>query len=197
MESGDRHRAAHRSLWPRSLLGATRSRTSCFNSLISGKRRWSARDQITAPSTRISKTPPEPGTRATSRISLSNVVSSSCAIHAARNSHRHCVQYSISIRGRSDTSQGSSRPWLLPVHRNHPPCDPARRVVGINRDRVIAGEQGNRTGGPVRRAQCGSTGATVGRPFHGHDAHTVRGATVKSNRRSARRQDRTGRRCDG
>jgi hypothetical protein len=27
------------------------------------------------------------------------VVNSSCAIQAARNSQRHCVQYSISIRG--------------------------------------------------------------------------------------------------
>ena len=40
-----------------------------------------------------------PGINAISPISVENVVRSSCAIHAARRSQRHCVQYSISIRG--------------------------------------------------------------------------------------------------
>ena len=39
------------------------------------------------------------GVSAISPISVEKVVRSSCAIHAARRSQRHCVQYSISIRG--------------------------------------------------------------------------------------------------
>ena len=40
--------------WPRSLSGATRSRTSCFSSLMSGKRPASLRDQSNSPSTVMS-----------------------------------------------------------------------------------------------------------------------------------------------
>src|ERR1017187_4192604 len=94
------HRDVQRSEWPRSFPGDTRSRTSCFSSLISGNLPSSCRDQIRAPSTRTSKTPPAPGTRVTPPTSCSKVDNSSCAIQAARNSHRRCVQYSISIRGR-------------------------------------------------------------------------------------------------
>src|SRR5438132_1057793 len=61
-----------------------------------------------APSRRISKMPPVPGTSVTPRISCSNVTSSSCAIQAARSSHRHRVQYSISIRGFSELDHARS-----------------------------------------------------------------------------------------
>src|SRR6266566_433205 len=50
--------------------------------------------------TRTSKIPPVPGIKATSPSSVSNVVKSSCAIQAARNSHRHWMQYWIATRGR-------------------------------------------------------------------------------------------------
>src|SRR5262249_2193100 len=50
-------------------------------------------------STRTSKIPPVPGTSATSPTSPANVARSSCAIHAARSIHLHCVQYSIWILG--------------------------------------------------------------------------------------------------
>ena len=43
--------------------------------------------------------PPVPGINATAPSSVSNVVNTSCAIQAARRSHRHWVQYSISNRG--------------------------------------------------------------------------------------------------
>src|SRR5437899_5928390 len=90
---------AGRSVCPSDRPGATQSRTRCFSSLASGKRPCAARDQIVSPSTRTSKTPPLPGSNATSPRSAANVVNNSWAIHAARNSHRHCVQYSISTRG--------------------------------------------------------------------------------------------------
>lgn len=64
-----------RSEWPSDFSGATRPRTSCFSSLISGNRPCSALDQMTAPPTLTSKTPPVPGTRVTP-ISFSNVVRS-------------------------------------------------------------------------------------------------------------------------
>src|SRR5713101_7867537 len=88
-----------RSVCPRSLPGATRSRTNCLSSLTSGKRFCVARDQIVSPSTRTSNTPPVPGCIASSPSSAANVVKSSCAIHAARNNQRHWVQYWISTRG--------------------------------------------------------------------------------------------------
>src|SRR5438093_253337 len=78
--------------WPRSLPGATRSRTSCFSSLSSGKRPCACRDQRTSSPRRTSNTPPVPGRRATSLSSASKVVKSSWAIQAARRSQRHCVQ---------------------------------------------------------------------------------------------------------
>jgi hypothetical protein len=81
-----------RSECPRSLLGATRSRTNCFNSFESGKRPWSFFDQITSPSTRTSKMPPVPGMSATSLRSVSKVMSSSSVSHVARNTKRHCAQ---------------------------------------------------------------------------------------------------------
>src|SRR5262249_29160025 len=93
------HQCATRSACPSDRPGATQSRTRCFSSLASGKRPCAARDQMVSPSTRTSKTPPLPGCSATSPRSAANVVNNSSAIHAARNSHRHCVQYSISTRG--------------------------------------------------------------------------------------------------
>src|SRR5207253_10393128 len=67
---GRRAVSAHaRSAWPRLLPGATASRTSCLSSRTSGKRPRSWRDHSRAPSTRTSKTPPAPGTSATSPIS--------------------------------------------------------------------------------------------------------------------------------
>src|SRR5690606_19388413 len=50
-------------------------------------------------STRTSNTPTDPGTRAASPNSLSNVDRSSWAIHAARSIQRQPVQYVISTRG--------------------------------------------------------------------------------------------------
>src|SRR3954454_22589814 len=76
-----------------------------------GKSPSAARDQTVSPSRRTSKTPPEPGTRATSPRSAGNVVSSSCAIQPARSSQRHCVQNSISTRG-----AGMALPPLDEVH---------------------------------------------------------------------------------
>jgi hypothetical protein len=77
-----------------------RSRTNCFNSLDSGKRPAWLRANNNSPFNRTSNMPPVPGTKVTALRSPSNVISSSCAIQAARNSHRHCVQYSISICGK-------------------------------------------------------------------------------------------------
>src|SRR4051795_12605270 len=76
-----------------------------------GKSPSALRDQTVSPSTRTSKTPPVPGTSATSPRSAGNVVSSSCAIQPARSSQRHCVQYSISTRG-----AGMALPPLDEVH---------------------------------------------------------------------------------
>ena len=91
--------AAQLSTCPRSRPGAMRSRRRCFSSLASGKRPSLARDHSTSPSTRTSKMPPSSlGLRDTDSTSASKVLSSSCAIQAARNSQRHPVQYSISMR---------------------------------------------------------------------------------------------------
>src|ERR1700722_11642872 len=54
---------------------------------------------MTSPSYVITKTPPVPGCSDTSPRSVPNVERSSCAIHAARNSQWHCVQYRIAILG--------------------------------------------------------------------------------------------------
>jgi len=89
---------ANRSEWPNFFSGETRSRTSCFVCLMSGNLLASCRDKIWVPTTRTLKTPPVSGTRVTP-TSCAKVNSSSCAIQAARNSHRQCVQYSISIHG--------------------------------------------------------------------------------------------------
>jgi hypothetical protein len=89
----------YRSECPKSCSGATRSRISCLSSFISGKRCSFARDHTMSSPIRTSKIPPVPGCRQTSPISSWNVVSNSCAVHAARRSHRHCVQYSISMLG--------------------------------------------------------------------------------------------------
>ena len=97
-----------RSECPSDLPAATRSRTRCLSSLISGKRFSSARDQTVEPSRRISKTPPVPGIKVMPPSSASKVVSNSWAIQAARNSHRHWVQYSISIRGRAVIKAGDA-----------------------------------------------------------------------------------------
>ena len=86
------------SAWPSGFSGATISRTRCFNSVMSGKRPSSLRDQAMRLPARTVKTPPVPGTSATPPSSSSKVVNSSCAIQAARNSQRHCRQYSISMR---------------------------------------------------------------------------------------------------
>src|SRR5690606_1824188 len=51
-----------RSRWPRSRPGSTRSRSSCLSCLASGKPPSRRRAQTSAPSSRISKTPPVPGT---------------------------------------------------------------------------------------------------------------------------------------
>src|SRR5262249_25231033 len=93
------HERTGLSVCPSDRPGATQSRTRCFSSLASGKRPCAARDQMVSPSTRTSKTPPLPGCNATSPRSAAKVVNNSWAIHAARNSHQHCVQYSISTRG--------------------------------------------------------------------------------------------------
>ena len=61
--------------------------------------RPSFRDQTGSPSTATLNTPPVPGFSVTPPISSSNVVSSSCAVHAARSSQRHWRQYSISTMG--------------------------------------------------------------------------------------------------
>jgi hypothetical protein len=60
----------------------------------------SERDQIGIPSIHTSNTPLLPGTSPTLASMDSKMVSSSWATQAARSSHLHCMQYSISIRGR-------------------------------------------------------------------------------------------------
>jgi hypothetical protein len=90
---------SHRSLCPSCLSGAMRSRTNCLSSFDSGNRPCCRREKMVSPSRRTSKMPLAPGTSATSPNSFANVVNNSCDNHAARNSQRHCVQYSISRRG--------------------------------------------------------------------------------------------------
>src|SRR6202040_952937 len=82
---------------------------------------------MTSESRRISSTPPVPGISATSPISLWNVVRSSCAIQAARSSHRHCVHYSISIRGLFGVTTVVQCPqvaslWFQPMERERHCC---------------------------------------------------------------------------
>src|SRR6516164_5911744 len=78
------------SVCPSERPGATRSRTSCLISLISGKRPRSLRDQMTSSSTRTSKTPPVlSGVSVTEPSSSANVVNSSCAIQPARRPQPH------------------------------------------------------------------------------------------------------------
>jgi len=85
--------------WPRSRSGAMRSRTRRLRWASSGNPPSVERDHSVSPSRRTVKMPPVPGSSATSPSSDWKVVSSSCAIHAARSSQRQRVQYSISSRG--------------------------------------------------------------------------------------------------
>src|SRR6266446_5308564 len=160
-----------RSTCPRARPGATQSRTRCFSSFASGKRPCVARDQMVSPSTRTSKVPPLPGSNATSPSSVANVVNSSWAIHAARNSHRHCVQYSISTRGClgmslslhiEEHSLVSSCP--LPHRR---PDDPAAS------SRVTDPEEVPTTSGDIERTLVRIPEGTVGRRVYTH-RHWVR-----------------------
>src|SRR5690606_30303054 len=91
--------AAGRSEWPRGRSGAIRSRTTRLSTAATVKSASVSRGQIGSPSSRTWKTPPVPGTSPTALRSASKVVSSSWAIHVARGSQRHRVQYSISSRG--------------------------------------------------------------------------------------------------
>jgi hypothetical protein len=69
------------------------------DNLLARETAFSARDQTASSPIRIVKTPPAPGISAISPRSVEKVVRSACAIPRGPQEQRHCVQYSISIRG--------------------------------------------------------------------------------------------------
>src|SRR5215510_16414591 len=111
---------------------------------MSGKRPSAFRDHSVTLSTRTSKTPPVPGLSATSPISCSNVVNSSCAIQAARSSHRHWVQYSISTRAGSAMPPSYRAPRIL-----SPPLTTGRGPSTLSKRFLVHSDAGSRVVKPI------------------------------------------------